>query len=134
MSHAIELKELAFVGYPVSDFAQARKFYGEILGLKESAAFEHEGELGWLEYDLAGQTLALAKACSDWQPSAHGGGACLEVADLDRAVVHLQAHGVPVLMGGIQDYPICRMALISDPDGNTLALHQRKANHPDHTP
>jgi len=23
------------------------------------------------------------------------------------------------------------MALIADPDGNTIALHQRKPNHPD---
>ena len=30
-----------------------------------------------------------------------------------------------------QDYSICRMALIADPDGNTIALHQRKPNHPE---
>lgn len=33
----------------------------------------------------------------------------------------------------IQEFPYCRMALIADPDGNTLALHQRKANHPEGT-
>jgi predicted enzyme related to lactoylglutathione lyase len=31
----------------------------------------------------------------------------------------------------IQDNPICRMALIADPDGNPIALHQRKPNHPE---
>jgi len=129
----IGIKELAFVGYPVTDFGKARKFYGEILGLKEEASFEHEGELGWLEYDVAGQTLALAKASGDWQPNPNGGGACLEVADLDQAVAHLEANGVRFVMG-IQDYPVCRIALISDPDGNTLALHQRKPNHPDNQP
>jgi extradiol dioxygenase family protein len=45
-------------GYPVTDFSKARKFYGDILGLKETITFEDGGELGWLKYDLAGQTLA----------------------------------------------------------------------------
>ncbi len=127
----IGFKELAFVGYSVTDFTQARRFYGELLGLQEAASFDHEGELGWLEYDLGGQTLALAKASEQWQPSAHGGGVCLEVEDLDAAVAHLEGHGVSIVLG-VQDYPVCRMALISDQDGNTLALHQRKPNHPDH--
>lgn len=126
----IGLKELAFVGYPVTDFARARAFYGEILGLRETSAFEHEGDLHWLEYDLAGQTLALARASEQWQPSAHGGGACLEVEDLDAAVAYLRGHGVKVVLD-IQDYPVCRVALIADPDGNTLALHQRKPHHPE---
>lgn len=128
----IGLKELAFVGYPVTDFARAKGFYGDILGLEEGASFEHEGELGWLEYDLAGQTLALAKASEQWKPDPNGGGACLEVADLSRAVEYLKENGVTIVMD-IQEYPICRMALIADPDGNTLALHQRKPNHPEGT-
>ena len=78
-----------------------------------------------------GQTLALAKASEQWKPDPNGGGACLEVADLDAAVAHVKSHDVRVVME-IQDYSICRMALIADPDGNTLALHQRKPNHPDH--
>lgn len=126
----IGLKELAFIGYPVTDFAKARAFYGDLLGLKETVSFEHEGELGWLEYDLAGQTLALAKASEQWQPNANGGGACLEVEDLDAAVAHLKNGGAKVVMD-IQDFPICRLALVADPDGNTLALHQRKPHHPD---
>ena len=74
----IGIKELAFVGYPVTDFTKARQFYGETLGLKETMVFEHEGEVGWLEYDLAGQTLALARASEQWKPDRNGGGACLE--------------------------------------------------------
>jgi len=29
-----------------------------------------------LDYDLAGQTLALAKAFEQWQPNPNGGGGC----------------------------------------------------------
>lgn len=118
------------MGYPVTSFERARKFYGGILGLKETIAFEHEGEVGWIEYDLAGQTLALAKASDQWKPDPNGGGACLEVEDLDRAMAHLKANGVNVVMD-IQGYPFCRLSLVADPDGNTIALHQRKTNHPE---
>lgn len=126
----IGLKELAFVGYPVTDFEKARRFYGGILGLKETLTYDHEGELGWLEYDLAGQTLALAKASDQWKPNPNGGGVCMEVEDLDAAMAYLRANSVKIALD-IQDYPICRLALIADPDGNTLALHQRKPNHPE---
>jgi predicted enzyme related to lactoylglutathione lyase len=127
----IGFKELAFVGYPVSDFAVSRKFYGDTLGLKETTVFEHEGQVGWVEYDLAGATLALAKASDQWRPNPNGGGAALEVADLDAALTYLKGQGVKVVLDA-QDYSICRIAVIADPDGNTLALHQRKANHPDY--
>ena len=130
--NGIGLKELAFVGYPVTDFDRARRFYGEILGLKETITFGDKDAIDWLEYDLAGQTLALAKASDQWQPNANGGGACLEVEDLDDAVDYLKGHGVRIAMD-ILDCPYCRIALIADPDGNTLALHQRKPNHPEGT-
>ena len=128
--NGIGLKELAFVGYPVTDFDRARRFYGEILGLKETITFGEKDAIDWLEYDLAGQTLALAKASEQWQPNANGGGACLEVEDLDAAVDYLKGHDVRIAMD-ILDCPYCRIALIADPDGNTLALHQRKPNHPE---
>jgi len=128
----IGLKEIAFIGYPVTNFSQARRFYGEILGLKETAAFAQETETDWVEYDLAGQTLALAKASDQWKPDPNGGGVCLEVERLENAVAHLKAHEVKIVME-IQEFQFCRMALIADPDGNTLALHQRKQNHPEYS-
>jgi predicted enzyme related to lactoylglutathione lyase len=126
----IGFKELAFIGYSVTDFAKARKFYGEILGLKETVCMGEGDEIGWMEYDLAGQTLALAMAFEHWMPSSKGGQVGLEVDDLDVAVSYLKEHRVHIVQD-IQDFPHCRLALISDPDGNTLTLHQRKSDHPD---
>ena len=126
----IGFKELAFVGYSVTDFAKAKTFYGEILGLKETVCLGSGDDIGWMEYDLAGQTLALAKAFDHWKPGPGGGQACLEVHDLDYAVSYLKERQVRIVQD-IQDYPHCRLALISDPDGNTLTLHQKKSNHPD---
>jgi predicted enzyme related to lactoylglutathione lyase len=129
--NGIGIKEAAFTGYPATDLSAARRFYGEILGLPEGTVFEHDGEVGWVEYSIpGGHTLAITKASEQWQPSAHGGGLCLEVEDLDAAVLKLEQAGVTIALP-IQDYPVCRLALIADPSGNTIALHQKKANHPE---
>ncbi len=63
-------------------------------------------------------------------PTQTAGGACPEVEDLDAALVYLKGRGVRIAMD-ILDCPYCRITLVSDPDGNILALHQRKPNHPE---
>ena len=127
----IGIKETAFTGYPSTDIARTRKFYGEILGLPEGAVYEHEGKVGWVEFTAPdGHTIAIAAASDEWQPNANGGGICFELEDLDAAITKLTELGVTIAMP-IQDFPICRMALIADPDGNTIALHQKKSNHPE---
>lgn len=127
----IGIKETAFTGYPSTDIARTRRFYGEILGLPEGAVYEHEGKVGWVEFTAPdGHTIAIAAASDEWQPNANGGGICFELEDLDAAIMKLTELGVTIAMP-IQDFPICRMALIADPDGNTIALHQKKSNHPE---
>jgi predicted enzyme related to lactoylglutathione lyase len=127
----IGIKEAAFTGYPALDIEKTRKFYGEIFGLKEGRVFEHEGKAGWVEFEIpGGHTLAIAQANDQWQPNAGGGGLAFELEDLDGAVEQLKAAGVQILLPA-QDHPVCRMALISDPSGNTVALHQKKPNHPE---
>lgn len=127
----IGIVEVAFTGYAVTDMERARCFYGEVLGLDEGMVFDHGGEVGWVEYALpGGHTLALARSSDEWLPSRHGGGICFEVVDLDDSVRRLESAGVTIVMP-IQEFPVCRLALIADPDGNTLALHQKKSNHPE---
>lgn len=131
MNQGIGIKDAAFTGYPSTDIARSRRFYGEILGLAEGAVFEHEGVVGWVEFSIpGGHTLAIASANEQWQPNANGGGICFEVQDLDAAIAKLTEAGVTIVMP-VQDFPVCRMALIADPDGNTIALHQKKPNHPE---
>jgi predicted enzyme related to lactoylglutathione lyase len=126
----IGVKEIAFIGYPVTDMERARIFYGEILGLTESEIIEGEnGEIHWIEYDIQGQTLALAAASEQWQPHPQGGGVSLEVEDLNAAIEHLKSHGIEPVMP-VGDFPICRISVVPDPDGNGISLHQRKPHHP----
>lgn len=127
----IGIKEAAFTGYPSTDIGRARTFYGETLGLPEGMVFEHEGKVGWVEFTApGGHTIAIATANEQWQPNPNGGGICFELEDLDAAIAKLTAEGVTIVLP-IQDFPVCRMALIADPDGNTIALHQKKPNHPE---
>jgi predicted enzyme related to lactoylglutathione lyase len=47
------------------------------------------------------------------------------VDDLDSQVASFKNAGLP-FPGEIGDFPSCRMALITDPDGNTICIHRRK--------
>jgi Predicted enzyme related to lactoylglutathione lyase len=119
----VKVSEVAFVGYPVTDVPRARAFYENVLGLKCSTAF---GE-GWIEYDIGACTLAVVKSSDLWKPSADGPAVALEVEDFDAAIATLKAVGSKFILEPM-DSPVCRIAVVQDPDGNGIAIHQRKAN------
>ena len=123
----IQITAIAFTGYPVTDMPRARAFYEQVLGLKSSAVFEHEGR-HWIEYDLGAATLAITNMSADkWKPSADGPCVALEVADFDAAIAHLRAAGVTFQLEPM-DSGVCRLAVVSDPDGNAVTIHQRYAS------
>jgi predicted enzyme related to lactoylglutathione lyase len=120
----IRIKEIAYTGYPVTDIARARRFYEGVLNLKPTLQFEHEGKL-WIEYDIGAATLAVSNMAGDkWKPSADGPSAALEVEDFDAAINTLRDAKVTFVMEPM-DSGVCRMAIIADPDGNSLAVHKR---------
>lgn len=122
----INVTALAFTGYPVTDMPRARAFYEQVLGLKSTVVFEHDGK-HWIEYDIGAGTLAISNmAAGMWKPSGDGPSAALEVADFDAAVAALKAAKVKFLLEAM-DSGVCRMAIISDPDGNSLCIHHRHA-------
>jgi predicted enzyme related to lactoylglutathione lyase len=49
----------------------------------------------------------------------------LEVEDFDAAIAQLKQHNVKFRIEPM-DTPVCRMAMVFDPDGNTLCIHKRK--------
>lgn len=120
----IQVSAIAFTGYPVTDIPRARAFYEQTLGLRSSTVFEHEGRY-WIEYDIGPGTLAIANMAPDrWKPSADGPCATLELADLTAAVAALRAAGVRFVLEPM-DTGVCHFAIVADPDGNSLGLHQR---------
>ncbi len=119
---SIQVKELAFVFHAVKDIPAARKFYEELLGLKVSLQVEFGPGQWWIEYDLAGQALAISNA----MPGTPQSSLTLEVASLDDALAAVKAAGVPLAFD-VMEFPPCRLFAIKDPDGNQVGLHQRKA-------
>lgn len=123
----LTVNEIAFTGYPVTEIKRARAFYEGLLNLKASATFEHDGK-SWIEYDIGAGTLAISNMSPDqWKPSSQGPVSVLEVDDFDAAVAVLKDAGVPFSVEPM-DSGVCRMAIVSDPDGNSLGVHKRKAS------
>ena len=119
---SIKVKEVAFVFHPVTDVARARKFYEEFLDLKVGVQVEIAPGQWWIEFDIAGQALAISNAV----PGAPSSSLTLEVANLDEALAAVHAANIPLVFG-VMEFPPCRLAAIKDPDGNQIGLHQRKA-------
>jgi catechol 2,3-dioxygenase-like lactoylglutathione lyase family enzyme len=119
----IRYKEIAFVAYPVTDIARARKFYEGVLGFKPNAPLKSETQM-WIEYDIGHGTLGIG--CSEqWKPSEDGPSIALEVQDFNVAIATLREHNVPIIIGPLE-MPTCDMATVRDPDGNKLTIHRRK--------
>jgi predicted enzyme related to lactoylglutathione lyase len=118
----MKIKAIGFVAIPVTDIKRARSFYEQVLGLKVS-----DEMMGgrWVEYDVGGDTLAIANASDTWRPSDQGTGAALEVEDFDVAIRRLKDRHIPFAAEPFQT-PCCHMAVVQDPDGNKLIIHKLK--------
>ena len=118
----MKVKKIGFVGIAVTDLKRARAFYEGVLGL-EVAETMMQGN--WIEYDIGGDTLAIANVGDQWKPSDQGTGAALEVEDFDAAINKLK---VAVIRFAAEPFetPCCQMAVVQDPDGNKLIIHKLK--------
>ncbi|MBK1835260.1 VOC family protein [Roseibacillus ishigakijimensis] len=119
----MKIKEIAFSVYPVSDVARAKEFYEGVLGLVPTMDHEMDGA-HWVEYDIGAGTLAIGKA-PGMEPSATGCSVALEVEDFEQAVAEVRAAGVDIDFGPLET-PVCHMAFVRDPDGNSVGIHRRK--------
>lgn len=118
----LNVTELAFCCYAVTDLPRARAFYEDVLSLKPTTVTDlADGH--WVEYEFGPHALAIGSA-SGWNPSPDGCTAALEVENFDDAIAHLRAHNVKFRLEPFPT-PVCRMAMIFDPDGNTLCIQKR---------
>ncbi|MEI9998396.1 MAG: hypothetical protein WDO13_04150 [Verrucomicrobiota bacterium] len=52
----------------------------------------------------------------------------LEVGNFDESIAELKGRGVPFHMEPLET-PVCWLAVVLDPDSNSLFIHQRKPGH-----
>ncbi len=121
----MKIIEFAFTCYPVTDMARARAFYEGTLGLKPGMIHENPDGNAWTEYELAGGCFSLGK----WpgaKPMAEGASVGFEVDDFDATIAELKAAGATFTMEPFPT-PVCRMAILLDPEGNSVIIHKRNA-------
>ena len=118
----LKVTELAFCCYAVTDIPRSRKFYEEVLGLTPTVITGDR----FVEYSFGPHTLAIGCAPGMFKPSPDGCAAALEVENFDDAIAHLKQHNAKFRIEPT-DSPNCRMAMVFDPDGNTICIHKRKA-------
>ena len=83
------------------------------------------GDTGYVEYDIGSGTLSIGNATPDWGPSAGGGSIGLEVENFDAAIARLKSSGCQFRLEPLET-PVCHMAVVTDPDGNSVTVHRRK--------
>jgi predicted enzyme related to lactoylglutathione lyase len=101
---------------------RARAFYEGVLGLKPT--MEADGGL-WMEYTIGHSTFGIGCFGDAWKPSSDGTCIAFEVDNLDAELSQIKAKGVLFAMD-VAETPICRFALVYDPDGNKIMIHKRK--------
>jgi predicted enzyme related to lactoylglutathione lyase len=112
-------KGINVVSLTVRNLAQAKRFYGEVLGLGTPAYDLPES--GWIEWKTGNDAnLAITPATGDFTPS-HQTTIVFNVDDCHTAVAELRRRGVrcddPV---GVPD--LVTYASFYDPDGNRLQM------------
>jgi predicted enzyme related to lactoylglutathione lyase len=113
-----------FAYIPTTDIDRAVDFYGNVLGLPESARY---GKMPGVEFETGSLTLAVIQSEAFGQKfERNANGIALRVDDVPKAREELEAKGVEFTAETI-DSGVCHMAFFTDPDGNALLLHHRYA-------
>ncbi len=127
----VKVNDIAFIAYPAADKRQAQEFYEGLLGLKLSSGGDFPDGKFWIEYELGANTLALTNFWDASPGQDHTGpSAGFEVEDFDEALATLKARSVPFTTEKMET-AVCFLAVVKDPDGNSLFIHKRKPGTPD---
>jgi len=126
----MQVERIDYIRVPVTDMAEANRFYGDVLGLERNPNSPDED---WVEYELGNATLAIMTPHThDYEfapllPST----IALRVDDVAAAKAELESAGLEV--GEMWDSGKCQGVGVSDPAGNRILLHHRYAPYPDGT-
>ena len=104
-----EITGVDFATVFVTDYPAAVEFYGQTLGLEQSADY---GKIPGGEFETGSLTLQVLDSAAigrEFQPSTH-----LEAKDVN-------------FLADTMDSGVCHMVPFADPDGNVLMLHHRYA-------
>ena len=105
--------------FSVKDFEQAKKFYGETLGLRKTFEMQQ-----WAEFAGAEGEASIGVAANGHVANEPGATVILRVEDIERERKHLESRGVS-FEGKTEEIPgVVKLATFRDPSGNRLQLCQ----------
>ena len=114
----MEVKGVDFVWTIATDVDKTARFYRDVLGLPATGIQDDD----WREFQAGDTTLAVTPAHVGLHPPRVL--MALAVDDVDAALKEAREAGATVLHE-TRDTPACLNAMIADPDGNPIWLHQR---------
>ena len=121
------ITKIAFVAHPTTDMGPMKSFYGDVLGLKQNVDF---GDM-WAEYDAPdGKSIALHPHMPDMvdTPAVY---MALESDDIEADFARVKESGATIVKetwtNEHEGKEICKMAIVRDPEGHILMLHQMAA-------
>jgi catechol 2,3-dioxygenase-like lactoylglutathione lyase family enzyme len=115
----LHVTQIDHVSVLITDLGRSRRFYREVLGLKEIAK-PRTFDFPVLWFDLGNQQLhLLLRPRPDTVSPRHF---ALRVPDARSARAHFQRYGVAVQE--TTPIPLCDRFFISDPDGNRIEIIQ----------
>ena len=110
-----------FTFFAVSDMQKSLTFYRDVLRIP-LACLVHEGT--WAEFEINPGTLVLGQGYNFTHPG--GGTVALAVKDAKAALEELEQAGIRMSSRLSGESAVCFWAIIADPDGNSVIIHQRK--------
>jgi predicted enzyme related to lactoylglutathione lyase len=115
------MKRIEIVSIPVTDQQAAKEFYLKMgFTLLVEAAFSNQT---WIQLGLPDSDASITLVnWFDKMPAGSVQGLVIETEDIDAEVKSLKEKAINV--GDIDRTPWGRFATVTDPDGNTLSLHQ----------
>ena len=126
----IGVERVDYVRVPATDIEEAKRFYGEVLGLRENP---NSPGGDWIEYEAGNVTLAvMTPHTHDYEFEALPPATiALRVPDVAEARAKLESAGLDV--GEMWDSGKCNGVGVTDPAGNRILLHRRYAPYADGT-
>ena len=106
--------------FAVSDMQKSISFYRDTLGIPLARLILEDT---WAEFEINPGTLVLGQGGSFGHIG--GGTIALAVNDATATIEELEQAGISVYWA-LEETPVCFLAIVEDPDGNRIVIHQRK--------
>lgn len=111
--------DITHLDIPVSDFEQAKSFYGALFGWTIQAPPGFEGYPMWMAPNQVSGGGLVDRNQGLPAPRSY-----VEVDSIDETLSTATSHGATVVLGKSEISPTSWMAVLADPDGNEIGLYQ----------